>query len=53
MGIKTKLLQNMNRGNKKVNVIKDLINSAQSVHGERHDTFGPPLTIPETPEQLD
>mgnify|MGYP003123230326 CR=1 FL=1 len=54
-GLKQALLQNMNsrEETRKFNVIKDLASIAPTVHTERHaDTFGPPLVIPETPEQL-
>ena len=54
-GLKQALLQNMNarEETRKYNVIKDLASVAPTIHTERHaDTFGPPLAIPETPEQL-
>jgi len=54
-GLKQALLQNMNarEETRKFNVVKDLASVAPTIHTERHaDTFGPPLVIPETPEQL-
>ena len=54
-GLKQALLQNMNARpeTRKYNVLKDLASIAPTVDSERHsDPFGPPLQIPETPEQL-
>jgi hypothetical protein len=54
-GLKQALLQNMNtrEETRKYNVIKDLASIAPTVHTERHaEGFGPPLVIPETPEQM-